>query len=90
VSISSTALSKGEKKIARIRSERNAAAPGQLLYSRAQARQMLGGISIATLQRLEARGLLKPVRLNRVSATAKVFYRTCDLEALAGGGDARS
>ena len=59
----------------------------QLLYSREQARRALGGVSIATLQRLEARGLLKPVRLNKGSPTAKVFYRVSDLAALAQGGD---
>ncbi|MGB3490211.1 MAG: hypothetical protein WBA62_19130 [Xanthobacteraceae bacterium] len=49
------------------------------LYSREQARQILGGISIATLTRLEKAGVLKPVRLNARSPSAKVYYKGISL-----------
>ena len=48
---------------------------------------MLGGISIATLQRMEARGVLHPVRLNQTAKAGAVFYRTDELVRLAQGGD---
>ena len=54
----------------------------RLLYSRAQARILLGGISITTLIRLERRGILKPVRF---SATGQGFYARDNLVAAAGG-----
>jgi hypothetical protein len=53
----------------------------QLLFSREQVAQMLGGISIATVRRLEHEGRLKPVRLSR-SPTAMVFFRASDVDAL--------
>jgi len=49
------------------------------LYPREQARQILGGVSIATLLRLEKAGLLKPIRLNKRSPTAQVFYKGANL-----------
>ena len=60
--------------------------PDALLYSREHARKLLGNISIGTLKRLEANGQLTPVRLNRRSPTAHVFYRRNQLFALAQGG----
>ena len=55
------------------------------LYPREQARQILGGISIATLKRLEKASVLKPIRLNRRSPTAQVFYTGVNLrEAMRG------
>lgn len=53
----------------------------QLLYSREQARVILGGICVMTLRRLEARGALTPVRLNK-SPNSRVFYRAADVQAL--------
>jgi hypothetical protein len=49
------------------------------LYSREKARHILGGISIATLTRLEKAGVLKPIRLNKHSPTAQVFYTGVNL-----------
>lgn len=46
----------------------------EYLYTREQARQVLGGISVATLIRLEKAGDLKPIRLNKRSPTSQVFY----------------
>jgi hypothetical protein len=48
---------------------------------------MLGGISIATLQRMEERGTLERVRLNPDSKIGQVFYRFDDLVRLAQGDD---
>lgn len=55
------------------------------LYPREQARQVLGGISIATLARLEKAGVLKPIRLNKRSANAQVFYSGNNLRELTRG-----
>jgi hypothetical protein len=55
------------------------------LYPREQARQILGGVSIATLKRLEKVGVLKPVRLNKRSPTAQVFYTGVNLRELTRG-----
>jgi hypothetical protein len=55
------------------------------LYPREHARQILGGISIATLKRLEKASVLKPIRLNKHSPTAQVFYTGVNLrEAMRG------
>jgi hypothetical protein len=61
--------------------------PRPLLVSRKDAAVMLGGISMATMQRMEARGTLRPVRLNRDAKAGQVFYRHADLVALAQGSD---
>jgi hypothetical protein len=85
MSAQSTGLSKDEKKGARLR----ATAPpalDQLLYSRKQAQQLLGGVSVATLQRLEARGVLRPKRLDK-SKNGQVFYTGDNLRELVEGGD---
>jgi hypothetical protein len=44
------------------------------LYAREDASFWLGGCSIATLKRLEQVGVLKPIRRNKTSPTAQVFY----------------
>jgi hypothetical protein len=49
------------------------------LYPREQARHILGGVSIATLKRLEKVGVLKPIRLNKRSPAAQVFYMGVNL-----------
>jgi hypothetical protein len=56
----------------------------QLLYSRAQTAHALGGISIATVQRMEARGLLDKVRLAG-SSNGAVFHRAEQVRKLAEG-----
>ena len=61
--------------------------PTPLLVSRKDAAIMLGGISIATLQRMEERGTLERVRLNPDSKIGQVFYRFDDLVRLAQGDD---
>jgi hypothetical protein len=53
----------------------------RLLYSREQVAELLGGISVHTVRRLEAAGRLRPVRLTR-SPTAMVFFRAQDVLAL--------
>jgi hypothetical protein len=55
------------------------------LYAREQARQILGGISIATLKRLEKASALRPIRLNKHSPTAQVFYTGVNLRELTRG-----
>jgi len=57
--------------------------PTPLLVARKDAALMLGAISVATLIRLEQRGVLHPVRLNRQARTGQVFYRHDDLVRLA-------
>lgn len=61
--------------------KRQTTKPRQLLYSRAQAAELLGGISINTVRRLEAEGYLTLVRLTRIP-TGMVFFRAADVEAL--------
>jgi hypothetical protein len=53
-----------------------ASADERLLYSRKQAAELLGNISLATLKRLEDEGILEPVRLNKRSATGQVSIAT--------------
>jgi hypothetical protein len=60
---------------------------GQLLVSRQAACKILGNISKITLTRLEEKGVLRGIRLNKTSAVAKVFYRMSDLRALAEVGE---
>lgn len=55
-----------------------------LLYSRDQARQLLGGVSRHTLWRLEKAGKLHAVHLNRRSSKARVFYRHDEIMSLVG------
>ena len=56
----------------------------RLLYSRVQTAHALGGISIATVQRMEARGLLDKVRLAG-SPNGAVFHRAEQVRKLAEG-----
>ncbi len=55
-----------------------------LLVNRQRAAAMLGGISTATLIRMEQAGRLKPIRLSG-HATSVVFYRIEDIQKLAQG-----
>jgi hypothetical protein len=56
----------------------------RLLYSRKQTAHVLGGVSIATILRMEARGLLDKVRLAGVRNGA-VFHRAEQVRQLAEG-----
>jgi hypothetical protein len=56
--------------------------PARLLYTRRQTAELLGNVHLATIRRLEKAGRLKPVRLNRNSRLAMVFYRARDVQAL--------
>ena len=58
-----------------------------LLVSRKDAAALLGGCSVMTLIRMEARGELQPIRLNRTAKAGQVFYRYDDIAHLAQGGD---
>jgi hypothetical protein len=51
----------------------------RLLYSRKQVAQLLGGVSVATVRRLEQRGLLKGLRLTK-SRLGTVFFRAADID----------
>jgi hypothetical protein len=63
------------------------AAVQPLLYSRVQTSRALGGISVATIIRLENAGLLTKVRLGNLP-TAQVYHRVSEVHALAqAGGD---
>jgi len=54
--------------------------PRPLLYSRRHACALLGGISTATLIRLENDGVIEPIKLGR-SPTGQTFYRAADVHA---------
>jgi hypothetical protein len=57
----------------------------EYLYSREQARPFLGGASIATLKRLEHAGVLQPIRRNKTSPTAQVFYTGANIRKAVHG-----
>jgi hypothetical protein len=80
--------SKHEKQ-ERIRASAYDVLPDRFLFSRKQAAELLGGVSLATMKRLESEGVLQPVRLNKRSATGQVFYTHDNLMEVAGGGDAQ-
>jgi hypothetical protein len=52
----------------------------RLLFTREQVAALLGGVSIATIRRLEQRGQLHPVRLT--PRTGQVFHRAEDVQRL--------
>jgi hypothetical protein len=58
-----------------------------LVVSRKTAAALLGDVDVSTLRRFEAAGLLKPIRLNKRSPVAQVFYAYDEVVALAQGGD---
>ena len=58
------------------------AQPPPLLHTRAQASRLLN-CSVATLQRLEKSGTLSPIKLNKQSPAAQVYYAHEQLLALA-------
>ncbi|MFZ2081143.1 MAG: hypothetical protein WAV38_31750 [Xanthobacteraceae bacterium] len=68
------------------RREQSLAAVEQLLYSREQTARALGGISVATILRMEARGLLDQVRVaGSPKGKGAVFHRVEQVRALARG-----
>lgn len=61
----------------------------RLLYSREQVAELLGGISTATVRRMERAGRLHPIRLTGRNS-GQVFFKSEDVLALVQGGvDAR-
>ncbi len=56
-----------------------------MLYSRTQARQLLGGVSADLLIALERSGRLRPIRLTVGAKNAPVYYRAESILALADG-----
>lgn len=69
--------------------ERSLAETERLLYDFAHAAVVLG-TSTATIRRLVAAGLFKPIRLNPRSPVAKQYLRAADVRAYAlaqAGGD---
>jgi hypothetical protein len=56
-----------------------------LLYSRIQAARLLGGVSVATIRRMEAGGRLSPVKLSGKRA-GQVFYQAQQVHGLAEKG----
>jgi hypothetical protein len=54
------------------------------LYPRDEASSFLGGVSIPTLRRMEQQGILKPIRLNKRSPTAQVYYKGKNLREVQG------
>jgi len=56
----------------------------RLLLSREQACEMLGGISISSIIRLEREGRLTPVKLRKDRPASRTYYSVKQVEALAG------
>ena len=54
-----------------------------LLISRAVAARLLGGVHVSKLARLEATGVLDPIRLDPGSPTSPVFYKTSQIAVVA-------
>ncbi len=59
------------------------AAVERLLYTRLQTAHVLGGISVASVQRLENKGLLDKVRL--AGGNGQIFNKAAQVHALAEG-----
>jgi hypothetical protein len=88
MSAQSTGLSKDEKKVRRRYRAHERSSLDQLLFTRQQARRLLGNVSVATLQRLEAQGILRPKRLDPSKAgIGQVFYTRANLLELVGDDD---
>ena len=56
----------------------------QLLYSREQARRLLGNISVSTLRRMERNRLLRPIRPTGARG-GRVFYSAGNVISVARG-----
>jgi hypothetical protein len=54
------------------------------LYPRDEAIPFLGGVSVPTLRRMEREGILKPIRLNKRSPTAQVYYSGKNIREVQG------
>jgi hypothetical protein len=67
----------------RAQQSKQSVAVEQLLYSRRQSARALGGISIATIIRLENKGLLDKIRL--AGGNGQVFNTAARVHALAEG-----
>ncbi len=74
-------LSAAELERRRQRQAQSIAAVGQLLYTRRQTAHVLADISVATVIRLENKGLLDKVRL--AGGTGEVFHKAAQVHALA-------
>ncbi len=61
--------------------------PRPLLYPRAHVARLLN-CSVATITRLEKKGVLTPIRLDKDAPTAPVFYSDENLRALIGSDHA--
>jgi hypothetical protein len=79
ISDSEKAASRAEKRAQRL------AAVEQVLYTRAQTAKALGDISIATVIRLENRGVLDKIRPSG-SPSGAVFHRAKQVHQLAESG----
>jgi hypothetical protein len=62
-------------------SEANIVEP--LLVNRKATAVMLGNVNVATIRRLEKKGILKPIRLDPKSKTGQVFYPLDTVRAIA-------
>ena len=80
-------LSEAEQQRRERQRQQALAARGRLLHDREETRVLLGGISLATLRRLELSGKLKPLKLTD-SPSAKTFYSDANVTAVAGGTEA--
>lgn len=55
--------------------------PERLLYSREQVAELFGGVSTATIRRMERENRLRPIRLTGRN-TGQVFFKASDVHAL--------
>lgn len=58
----------------------------RLIYSRKETARLLGGVSTATIKRLEAAGRLRGFRLSK-SKSSNVFFRAEEIENLLADAD---
>jgi hypothetical protein len=57
------------------------------LFNRRRTARILGDVHVSTIIRLERRGLLHPIRLNKHAQTGQVFYRVEEVMALLQGAN---
>ncbi len=65
------------------RQQRKATTPSTLIERGIARHHYLGGVSVRTCRRLEALGILQPVKLNPTAETGKTFYTRANLERVA-------
>jgi hypothetical protein len=82
MSVHSTGLSKDEHDtLSGVGSAHQSSLNDRLLYTRRQVAELLGGVDVSTVRRLEREGRLTPIRLTG-RKTGQVFLRAEDVRKL--------